>query len=175
MKELERKLQEFAAERDWDKYHSPKNLAIGISVEANELLELFMWLTEQQSAQPSSQQLERIREEVGDITIQLVNFCRKLGELPPLSVPTKRLRSTDESILSRKASDLRENTMNWVVNARGAVEPGMHPGAVRSRVLHNEPARKHYGPLEYTPARRSSGRGQAAPPSFDVGRSCLER
>jgi NTP pyrophosphatase (non-canonical NTP hydrolase) len=79
MKELERKLHEFAAERDWDKYHSPKNLAIGISVEANELLELFMWLTERESAQPSDQQLKRIREEVGDIMIQLVNFCRKLG------------------------------------------------------------------------------------------------
>ena len=79
MKELQRRLQEFNAERDWDKYHSPKNLAIGISVEANELLDLFMWMTEDESKQPSEQRLERIKEEVGDVTIQLVNFCHKLG------------------------------------------------------------------------------------------------
>ncbi len=79
MKDLKEKLKKFIEERNWEQYHSPKNLAIGISVEANELLELFMWLSEDESRNPSAKLMPRIREEVGDITIHLVNLCNNLG------------------------------------------------------------------------------------------------
>ncbi len=52
MKDIEKirqQLRQFAKERDWVKFHSPKNLSIGLSVEVSELLEIFMWLTEEQS------------------------------------------------------------------------------------------------------------------------------
>ena len=47
---LARRLREFAQERDWEQFHSPKNLAVAVSVEAAELLEHFQWLTDSQSA-----------------------------------------------------------------------------------------------------------------------------
>ena len=79
MKDLKEKLKKYVEERNWEQFHSPKNLAIGISVEANELLELFMWLSEDESRNLSAEQMARIREEVGDITIHLVNFCNNIG------------------------------------------------------------------------------------------------
>jgi NTP pyrophosphatase (non-canonical NTP hydrolase) len=79
MNDLKQKLKTFAAERAWEQFHSPKNLAIGISVEASELLEIFMWLTEAESRQLTPRQLQKVREEIGDITISLVNLCNQLG------------------------------------------------------------------------------------------------
>ena len=82
MKDLKEKIKKFAEERNWEQFHSPKNLAIGISVEANELLEIFIWLSQDESSKLSVEQLIRIREEIGDITIHLVNLCNKLGVDP---------------------------------------------------------------------------------------------
>jgi NTP pyrophosphatase (non-canonical NTP hydrolase) len=50
MDDLIKKIREFRQERDWDQYHSPKNLAMALVVEASELVENFQWLTEEQSA-----------------------------------------------------------------------------------------------------------------------------
>ena len=71
-------LREFAAERDWDQFHSPKNLASALSVEASELLECFQWLTEQQSRELSPEQLAHVREEMADVLNYLVRQADKL-------------------------------------------------------------------------------------------------
>ena len=49
LEDLREQLRDFAAARDWDQFHSPKNLAMALSAEAGELLEIFQWLTEEQS------------------------------------------------------------------------------------------------------------------------------
>ena len=95
MKELEQKLKKFAEDRNWGQYHSPKNLAIGISVEANELLELFIWQSESESRQITPKQLERIREEVGDVLIYLINFCRSVG-IDPVECAHKKLAINEQ-------------------------------------------------------------------------------
>lgn len=79
MKELTQKLREFAAERDWEQFHSPKNLSMALSVEVAEIVELFQWLTEKESYQLSSNKLEKIKEEIGDVIIYLVMLSDKLG------------------------------------------------------------------------------------------------
>jgi len=79
MKELREKIRRFVEERNWKQYHSPKNLAIGLSVEANELLELFMWLSEDESRNLPTERMAKIREEVGDVTNYLINFCDSVG------------------------------------------------------------------------------------------------
>ncbi len=71
-------LREFAAERDWDKFHSPKNLAAALSVEAAELLERFQWLTEDESRTLPPAQLARVREEMADVLNYLVRLADKL-------------------------------------------------------------------------------------------------
>jgi NTP pyrophosphatase (non-canonical NTP hydrolase) len=77
--ELREVLQRFAAERNWDQFHSPKNLAMALSVEVAELAEHFQWLTEEQSRALSSEEKQRVAEEVADVLIYLVRLADKLG------------------------------------------------------------------------------------------------
>ena len=78
LEQLRLKLREFAAERDWDQFHSPKNLAMALSVEASELVECFQWLTEEQSRTLSAQQLAAVTDEIADIQLYLIRLADKL-------------------------------------------------------------------------------------------------
>ena len=71
-------LRTFAAERDWDQFHSPKNLASALSVESAELLEHFQWLTEEQSRTLSGSKRAAVVEELADVFIYLVRLSDKL-------------------------------------------------------------------------------------------------
>ena len=62
----------FDKERDWSKFHSPKSMAIALSIESSELLEIFQWLTDQESFEPKK--MEAISDEVGDILFTLIRF-----------------------------------------------------------------------------------------------------
>jgi NTP pyrophosphatase (non-canonical NTP hydrolase) len=78
---LQRRLADFAAARDWQPFHTPKNLAAALSVEAAELLEIFQWLTPEQAAavmdDPGA--ADRVRDEVADVLAYLLQFCEVLG------------------------------------------------------------------------------------------------
>lgn len=76
---LARRLREFAAERDWEQFHSPKNLAMALIGEAGELAAEFQWMTEEESRAPDRAQLARIRAEAADVFIYLVRLADKLG------------------------------------------------------------------------------------------------
>lgn len=71
---ITKELRLFAKERDWEQYHSPKNLAMALSVEASELLEIFQWLNEQQSFTPNDEQRIAIQHEVADVLLYLLRF-----------------------------------------------------------------------------------------------------
>ncbi len=77
--DLKARLRAFADERDWDQFHSPKNLAMALSVEAAELLEHFQWLTEQQSHDLPPDVASKVAEEIADVQIYLVRLADKLG------------------------------------------------------------------------------------------------
>ncbi len=76
---LRDELRRFAADRDWDQFHTPKNLAIALSVEAAELLEHFQWLTPEQSQQLTAETVHVIRLEMADILLYLVRLADRLG------------------------------------------------------------------------------------------------
>jgi NTP pyrophosphatase (non-canonical NTP hydrolase) len=77
---LERRLAEFAAARDWDRFHSPKNLSMALSVEAGELVEIFQWSTEAESrAVMQTDQAEHVGQELADIAMYLVRVASVLG------------------------------------------------------------------------------------------------
>jgi NTP pyrophosphatase (non-canonical NTP hydrolase) len=76
--ELRDAVRRFAQERDWDQFHSPKNLASALAVEAAELLENFQWLTEAQSASLSAEQKARVADEMADVLIYLIRIADKL-------------------------------------------------------------------------------------------------
>ncbi len=79
---LEERLREFVAARDWAQFHTLKNLAICLSVEAGELLELFMWTREGPGPHPpgaGAPDRERVLEEVADVYLSLLNFAHEAG------------------------------------------------------------------------------------------------
>ncbi|TSA16213.1 MAG: nucleotide pyrophosphohydrolase [Betaproteobacteria bacterium] len=77
--ELAALVRAFARERDWDQFHTPKNLAMGVAIEAAELMEEFHWLTPEQSAQLAPEQLQAVRHEMADVLVYLVLLADKLG------------------------------------------------------------------------------------------------
>ncbi|MEW2399952.1 nucleotide pyrophosphohydrolase [Streptomyces sp. NPDC046862] len=78
---LQRRLAEFAAARDWQQYHTPKNLAAALSVEASELVEIFQWLTPEESARvmDDAGTAHRVTDEVADVLAYLLQLCEVLG------------------------------------------------------------------------------------------------
>lgn len=79
LSDLRDRLRVFAVERDWDQFHSPKNLASALVVEAAELLEIFQWLSEKDSKRLSAERKRRVREELADVLLYLVRLADKLG------------------------------------------------------------------------------------------------
>lgn len=82
MNELEKlrdRLREFARARDWEQFHSPKNISMALIVEAAELVEHFQWLTEKQSYELPPDKLREVEEEIADIFIYLVRLSDRLG------------------------------------------------------------------------------------------------
>lgn len=76
---LRERIRAFAAERDWQPYHTPKNLAMALSVEAAELVEIFQWLTPEQSLALSEAQHEAVRHELADVLIYLTRLADVLN------------------------------------------------------------------------------------------------
>jgi NTP pyrophosphatase (non-canonical NTP hydrolase) len=76
---LRARIAAFAAERDWDQFHNPKNLAMALAGEAGELLEHFQWLTFEQSARLPSGTRAEVALEAADVLLFLVRLCDKLG------------------------------------------------------------------------------------------------
>jgi NTP pyrophosphatase (non-canonical NTP hydrolase) len=79
---LKQMMKEFVRERDWEKYHTPKNLAASVSVEAAELLELFQWLTPEESTTWPINDLrfrQAVGEELADVLMYLISLANTLG------------------------------------------------------------------------------------------------
>ena len=72
------RLQEFAKERDWDQFHSPKNFSMALVVECAELVEHFQWLTDEQSKHLTAETLDEVSLEMADIMIYLIRLADKL-------------------------------------------------------------------------------------------------
>lgn len=79
LQDLKERLRRFAGERDWDQFHSPKNLAMALIVEAAELVEHFQWLTQEQSRDLPEDKKSEVEAELADILIYLVRIADKLG------------------------------------------------------------------------------------------------
>ena len=75
---LRAEIQTFVEERDWDQFHTPKNLAIALSVEASELLELFQWLRSGDIDELGSKKLKQVRHEMADVLVYLIRLADKL-------------------------------------------------------------------------------------------------
>ncbi|MFJ6380748.1 nucleotide pyrophosphohydrolase [Kitasatospora sp. NPDC092039] len=88
---LRQRLVDFAAARRWGPFHTPKNLAAALSVEAGELLEIFQWLTPEQADAVMSdpERAHRVRDEVADVLAYLLQFCTAVGVDPLAALAAK--------------------------------------------------------------------------------------
>ncbi len=76
--DIKLRLREFAKERDWDQFHSPKNFSMALIVECAELVEHFQWLTDEQSRNLPDDTLDEVSLEMADIMIYLIRIADKL-------------------------------------------------------------------------------------------------
>ncbi len=95
-------LREFARQREWDPFHSPKNLASALSVEAAELLEHFQWLTEEQSRALAPDLRQAVGEELADVLLYLIRLADKL-DLDLVAVARAKLERNAEKYPVDKA------------------------------------------------------------------------
>ncbi len=76
---LNERIRKFVEDRDWEQYHSPKNLAMAMIVEASELVEIFQWMTEEESHNLEPDKLRRVEEEIADVTVYLMRIADQLN------------------------------------------------------------------------------------------------
>ena len=113
---LRQRIRAFAHARAWDRYHTPKNLVMALSVEAAELLEPFQWLTPEQSHQLSAEQHEAVRQEIADVLIYLTRLADVL----------------DIDLLQAAADKLEINARKYPVDKA-------YGNTLKSSALHSDP------------------------------------
>ena len=95
-------LRAFALERDWDQFHSPKNLSAALAVEASELLEHFQWLKEDESFDLSPEKRAKVAEEIADVLLYLVRIADKL-DIDVLDAALKKIDANAQKYPVEKA------------------------------------------------------------------------
>ena len=90
LEDLREQMRQFAEERDWNQFHSPKNLAMALSVEVAELVENFQWLTEEQSRKLDAKTQESVRREIADVLLYLIRLGDQLG-IDPVDAAQRKI------------------------------------------------------------------------------------
>lgn len=108
--ELRDALRAFAAARDWDQFHSPRNLATALSVEAAELLEPFQWLTDEQSRQLPPEARAAVEEELADVLLYLVRLADQLDVDLAAAARGKIARNADKYPIDKAKGSARKYT-----------------------------------------------------------------
>jgi dCTP diphosphatase len=98
------RIEEFRAERNWQQYHSPKNLAMALSVECSELLEIFQWLTPAQSFDPDQATRSHIEEEIGDVMIYL-SLLSSTFDINPIEAALEKMKANEKKYPAPPESD----------------------------------------------------------------------
>ncbi|MBJ6978393.1 nucleotide pyrophosphohydrolase [Luteimonas sp. MC1895] len=102
IEELQAALRRFADERDWGQFHSPKNLAVSLSLEAAEVLEHFQWLTEAQSRTLDDARRQAVAHEIADVLLYLLQLSDRLG-IDPMQAAREKLALNAERYPADKA------------------------------------------------------------------------
>jgi NTP pyrophosphatase (non-canonical NTP hydrolase) len=89
-------LRKFAVEREWEQFHSPKNLSSALVVEAAELLEIFQWMKEDDSRLLTETTLNKVKEEIADIQIYILRLADVLGISIPDAVNSKMKKNAEK-------------------------------------------------------------------------------
>ena len=94
---IQKRLREFASERDWDRFHTPKNLAMALAVEAAELVEIFQWLTPEESAALSESSTDK--QAVADELADIVNYALRLADILDIDVESATVQKVEKNAI----------------------------------------------------------------------------
>jgi NTP pyrophosphatase (non-canonical NTP hydrolase) len=93
--DLNARLVRFAQERDWEQFHSPKNLSMALAGEVGELLEHFQWLTQEQSRTLSPEKKEQVAQELADCLIYILRLCERL-DIDPIAAAYRKIAINEQ-------------------------------------------------------------------------------
>lgn len=88
-------IEQFRSRRNWHQYHSPKNLAMALSVECSELLEIFQWLTPEESFEPVRVSRDHVKEEIGDVLIYLTLLAATF-DIDPIEAALEKMKLNEK-------------------------------------------------------------------------------
>ncbi|MDT8383744.1 MAG: nucleotide pyrophosphohydrolase [Gammaproteobacteria bacterium] len=106
---LRQQLRDFAAERDWEQFHSPKNLSMALIVEAAELVEHFQWLTEAQSKALPDETRDKVEQELADIFLYLI----RIADMLDMDLPSAAQRKIEINQQKYPASQVRGQSKKY--------------------------------------------------------------
>jgi NTP pyrophosphatase (non-canonical NTP hydrolase) len=108
--ELRDLIREFVSERDWDQFHTPRNLAASVCIESAELLEAFQWLVTGTESEISDARRENIRHEIADVLFYLIRLADKLDVDLPSAVREKLVLNREKYPANKVRGDARKYT-----------------------------------------------------------------
>lgn len=111
---LQSRYASFVEERDWEQYHTPQNIATALSVEANELLECFLWHDNVSADEISADQelMNYIEEELADVVIYALGMAEQL-DMNLLDVVEAKLKANEERFDEERVADIEANLERW--------------------------------------------------------------
>ena len=112
MQALIEKIRAFNGEREWGRYHSPKNLVMALAGEVGELIEHFQWLTQEQSRHLPAAKKVAVEDEIGDVTLCLLNLADQLG-VDIVEAPAVSSNATGRTTPSRGPEAAPTSTTSW--------------------------------------------------------------
>lgn len=110
MKELTKRIRKFIQERDWEQFHTPKNLAMSLSIEAAEIMEHFQWKTAEESRELDEATFDEVKDEIGDTFVYLLRLCDELGIDPIKAANDKMLKNAEKYPIDKAKGNAKKYT-----------------------------------------------------------------
>jgi dCTP diphosphatase len=110
MKDLIFKIRKFIKERDWEQFHTPKNLVMALSIETAEIMEHFQWKTAEESRDLDETTFDEVKDEIGDTFVYLLRLCDELGIDPIEAANDKMLKNAEKYPIEKAKGNAKKYT-----------------------------------------------------------------
>ncbi len=110
MDDLLQQIRKFVRDRDWEQFHSPKNLSMALSIETAEIMEHFQWKTTEESRRLDTETLNEVKDEIGDVLVYLLRMCDELGIDPLQAAKDKMLKNAEKYPVEKARGNAKKYT-----------------------------------------------------------------
>jgi dCTP diphosphatase len=110
LNDLKKRFSMFAKEREWEQFHTPKNISMALSVEASELMEIFQWLKSGDKAELNSDQLNQVKEELADVLLYAIRLADLLDINLEKAIPEKMEKNAQKYPVEKARGNSKKYT-----------------------------------------------------------------